>query len=343
VYVERLTKLKHFAATRKADGAAELAASFVHNVVRLHGVPESVVSDREPRMTALYYKELSRQLGTELHMSTARHPQSDGQSEREIKTLITALRSYCNQHQSDWDEHLDMLELGFNATVQASTQRSPHELLYGTAPRMPVDVALDSLRPDVPAAAARADRMKDALQHARDSLLTAQQRQARNADRYRRDAPLAVGDLVLLTIEGLTLRGFGNKLCSRYVGPFPVTAVVNANAYTVALPPQLQALHPTFNISRLKQYRDGSVAFPSRPQRHSRPPPIAEADSNGEKLYEVDRVIACKRAGRHGKRYLVAWVGCPAEDNTWQNRASLLPGAAEALADFEENQAASED
>ena len=342
VYVERLCKLKHFAATHSTDGAAELASSFVHTVVRPHGVPESIVSDRDPRFTAHYYAELTKLLGIDLHMSTARHPQSDGQSEREIRTLITALRSFCNDHQDDWDEYLDMLELGFNSSVQASTQQSPFELLYGVKPRLPIDVALAPLAPRNPAAISRADNMRKALEFGRTHLLQAQERQVQNADRHRRADAFAVGDRVLLSTEGLQLRNFGNKLCSRFIGPFVITAVVNANAYTLTLPPQLQALHPTFNIEKLKRYRDGRAAFPDRPQPHPRPPPVAPADSNGDAIWEVERVVAKRKQGR-GVQYLVAWKGYPAEENTWEPRASLLPGAADALADFENGQRASED
>ena len=105
-------------------------------------------------------------------------------------------------------------------------------MLYGMKPRLPIDVAFDAIAPHRnPAALDRAKRMRDALTHGREHLLAAQQNQIRNAS--RRDVPpLAVGDEVLLSTEGLTLRDFTNKLCARYIGPFPVTVVVNANAYT---------------------------------------------------------------------------------------------------------------
>jgi transposase InsO family protein len=334
VYVERFCKVKYFQPSRSTDGAAELASNFVRRVVAQHGVPESVVSDRDPRITAGYYAELSRLMGTKLSMSTAQHPQTDGQSEREIRTLITALRSFCNDHQDDWDDILPMLELGFNTSVQASTQRSPYELLYGQQPRTPLDVAVDPLLPRVPAAKERADRLREGFELARGKLALAQQRQARNADRHRRLVQLEVGDLVLLSTEGLQLRGHHSKLCSRYVGPFAVTEVVNANAIRLALPPQMQALHPVFNISRLKPYVSSSASFATRPQRYDRPPPEAQADSNGEALWQVDRVLACKKVGR-GKRYLVAWKGYPPEENTWEPHASISHTSA-----FEEFQAA---
>ena len=269
-------------------------------------------------------------------MSTARHPQSDGQSEREIQTLITALRAFCNKHQDDWDEYLDMLELGFNCTVQASTQRSPYAMLNGTEPRLPIDVALIPFEPQNPAALTRAERNQEALTYGRTCLLSAQERQAYNADRHRRAASFAVGDAVLLSTEGLQLKQHGNKLCSPYIGPFEVTAVVNANAYTLKMPPQLQALHPTFNIEKLKRYSDGRSLFPTRPLAYARPPPEAEKDSNGDALWVVSHIVAARTFGRK-KQCLVAWEGYPPEDWSWQDRSSLA-GASEALAEFDRRQ-----
>ena len=343
VYVERLCKLKHFVASKKSDGAVELAACFVKTVVRAHGVPETIVSDRDPRFTAHFYAELTKLIGATLAMSTARHPQSDGQSEREIKTLITALRAFCNEHQDDWDDYLDMVELGFNSTTQSSTQSSPFELLYGMKPRLPIDVALAPIAPKNPAAVDRAERMQSALQFARTHLLDAQQRQVKNANRHRRHAAFVVGDAALLSTEGLQLRNGSNKLCSRFIGPFEVLEVVNANAYKLKLPPQLQALHPTFNIDKLKPYRDGRRLFPNRPLQFDRPPPEVQADSNGDAQFEVERIVAQRKRGR-AVEYLVAWKGYPPEENTWVRRAALST-AADALAEFEHNQrvVASED
>ena len=320
VYVERLSKVKHFDATHKADGASELISSFIHTVVRPHGVPESVVSDRDPRFTAHYYAELTTLLGVKLNMSTARHPQSDGQTEREIRTLITALRAYCNENQDDWDEHLDMLELGFNCAVQSSTQLSPYEILYGQKPRLPIDAALSTIAPRNPAAINRTLRMAEALTFAREHIIHAQERQVHNAS--RREAFFSVGDEVLLSTDGLLLAGFQNKLTSRFVGPFVVTAEVNRNAYAVALPSRMQALHSTFNIDKLKLYRR-STAFPARPLQFVRPPPAVDADSNGQsEQWFVERITAQKKKGKQ-TLYLVLWEGYPAEESTWQTRADL--------------------
>jgi hypothetical protein len=185
----------------------------------------------------------------------------------------------------------------------------------------------------VPAAVDRAARMKEAFDFGRGQLVVAQERQARYADRHRRELKLAVGDQVLLTTEGLQLRNFTNKLCSRFIGPFPITEIVNANAFKLKLPPQLKALHPVFNISKLKPYVANNSKFASRPQRFDRPPPEAESDTNGDKVFEVERIVAARGRGR-GLRYLVAWKGYPPEENTWEPRSALLL-AREALAEFE--------
>ena len=228
-----------------------------------------------------------------------------------------------------------MLELGFNATTQSSTKISPFELMYGSKPRLPIDVALAPVAPRNPAAIDRAERMQTALRFVRSNLLSAQERQALNADRHRRPAAFAVGDAVLLSTEGLQLRDGSNKLCSRFVGPFEVIEIVNANAYKLKLPPQLQALHPTFNIEKLKPYRDGRMLFPSRPQRYDRPPPVIDADSNGDEKFVVERIMAQRKKGRT-VQYLVAWKGYPPEENTWESRAAVVD--TDAFAEFEHDQ-----
>ena len=147
VYVDRLTKLKRFAAARTTDGSVQLAGTTLRTIIGPHGMPKSFVSDRDPRITARFWRELSRLLGSDVDLSTAQHPQSDGQSEREIQTLITALRSYVNAMGDDWDEYLPALELAFNSKRQASTGAAPFTLVYGTEARLPIDCVLDDVAP----------------------------------------------------------------------------------------------------------------------------------------------------------------------------------------------------
>ena len=263
--------------------------------------------------------------------------QSDGQSEREIQTVITALRGYVNAMGNDWDDYLPAIELALNSKPQASTGAAPFTLVYGTDARLPIDCALDGVRPaTVPAAGDRAQRMKKALDLARSKAELAQARQKRLADRHRRLLQLTAGDQVLLSTENLQLRSGTHKLTGRYIGPFRVVGSVNDNAVTLDLPPLLGALHPTFNISRLKLYRDGSALFPARPQPLHQPPAVT-TDTNGAASYEVECVLA-QRGSRYRRELLVHWKGYGSEHDQWQPRRELALTAPAAVADFDARQ-----
>jgi hypothetical protein len=268
VFVCRLTKMVHYVATTTNVTAPQLATLFMREVVRLHGVPEAILSDRDPRFTAHFWRAFWSQLGTTLTMSTAYHPQTDGQTERANRTLEEMLRSRINFAQTDWDEHLSMAELAVNNAQQASTGFSPFYLNYGKEVELPLDRAVAELRPtNNPEAATRIRRLHDDLARAHENLERAQQRQARYANQHRRDVTFKVGDQVLLSTEHLKMLGSEKrtpKFTFRYLGPFKIKRVVNANAYELDLPPTMQ-IHPVLNIDRLKQYRDGRLAFPDRP------------------------------------------------------------------------------
>jgi hypothetical protein len=175
--------------------------------------------------------------------------------------------------------------------------------------------------------------MKLALDHARTQAERAQAKQKRLADRHRRLLELKDGDQVLLATEGLQLRSGTHKLTGRYIGPFRVVGRVNDNAVTLSLPPLLGALHSTFNISRLKPYRDGRTAFPGRPQRLHQQPAV-EADTNGVAEYEVEAVMAQRsRGGR--RELLIRWVGYGPEHDQWQLRSELVRTAPLKVAEFD--------
>jgi hypothetical protein len=337
VYVDRLTKLKRFAVARTSHGSVQLADTTLRTIIGPHGMPKSLISDRDPRITAKFWRELSRLLGSEVNMSTAQHPQSDGQSEREIQTLIATLRSYVNAQGDDWDAYLPALELALNSKQQASTGVAPFTLVYGTQARLPIDCALDGVRPPtLPAVEERNKRMRKALDFARSKADIAQARQKRLADQHRRLLLLQPGDKVLLATEGLQLRSGTHKLTGRYIGPFKVIGSVNDNAVTLELPQLLGALHPTFNISRLKLYRDGSERFPTRPKQLCQPP-ATDTDTNGAASYEVECVLA-QRGGRGRKELLVRWKGYGAEHDQWLSRTEVARSASEAIAEFDARQ-----
>jgi len=115
-----------------------LAERYMQEVVRLHGVPESIVSDRDSRFTSHYWRSLQDSLGSKLNYSTSFHPQTDGQSERTIQTLEDMLRACVLDFGGSWDDHLHLVEFSYNNSYQASIQMAPFEALYGRKCRSPV-------------------------------------------------------------------------------------------------------------------------------------------------------------------------------------------------------------
>jgi len=336
VFVDKLTKMVHYAATTTTVSAPQLASIFMREVVRLHGVPESILSDRDPRFTSHFWRAFWAQLGTTLTMSTAYHPQTDGQTERANRTLEEMLRSRINFAQDDWDEHLAVAELAINNATQASTGFSPFYLNSGQHLRLPLDNELAAAAPDCnnPAAAERIRRLHSALDRARTNIEAAQQRQKHYADQRRRDVQFQPGDAVLLSTEHLRLVGDDArtpKLSAKFIGPFKIKRAVNDNAYELDLPQSLQ-IHPVINITRLKQYRDGAQLFPSRPPPDARPPPEI-VDENGEESYEVEEIMGRRGSGTR-REYLVKWRGYPQWEWTWEP-ARNVSQAAEAVAAFE--------
>ena len=335
VFVDKLTKMVHYVATTTTVSAPKLATLFMREVVRLHGVPESILSDRDPRFTAHFWREFWKQLGTTLKMSTAYHPQTDGQTERANRTLEEMLRSVVNFKQTDWDEHLATAELAINNAKQASTGFTPFRLNYGQEIQMPLDQAIAGLRPsNNPEAAERITRLQADLKLATSNIEKAQERQARYADQHRRDVTFAVGDKVLLSTEHLKLAGADKrtpKFTYKYIGPFEIKRVIGANAYELDLPAQLQ-IHPVLNISRLKAYHDGQQLFPNRVSPETRPPPEASTDGDAS-TFQVESILA-KRGSGARTQYLVEWMGYPRWEATWET-ASNLVGARQAMMDYE--------
>ena len=141
---------------------------------------------------------------------------------------------------------------------------------------------------------------------------------------------------MLLSTEGLQLRSGTHKLTGRYIGPFRVIGCVNDNAVTLELPPLLGALHPTFNISRLKLYRDGRAAFPTRPLRFTQPPAV-DSDTNGAPQYEVECVVASRGTGAR-RELLVRWKGYGPEDDKWQRRSELKRTAPRVVDEYDARQ-----
>ncbi|GJU10257.1 putative reverse transcriptase domain-containing protein [Tanacetum coccineum] len=236
VIVDRLTKSAIFVPMRETDPMEKLARMYLKKVVPMHEIPVSIICDRDPRFASNLYRSLQKALGTNLDMSTAYHPQTDGQSESTIQTLQDMLRACA----------------------------APFEALYGRKCRLPVCWAkvgqVQLTGPEiVQETTEKVIQIKQRMQAARD-------RQKSYADLKRKQMEFHVGDRVMLKVspwKGFVRFGKRGKLNPRYVGPFKVLEKVGSVAYKLEFPQELSRVHNTFHVSNLKKcYSDEPLAFP---------------------------------------------------------------------------------
>ena len=138
VIVDRLMKSTHFLAVRMTFSLERFFRLYIREIVRLHGVPVSIVLDRDPRFTAHFWKSFQKAMGTQLTMSTTFHSQIDGPSKRTIQVLEDMLRACVLDHKGSWEEHLPLVEFAYNNSYQASIQMASYEALYGRPCRSPL-------------------------------------------------------------------------------------------------------------------------------------------------------------------------------------------------------------
>ena len=213
------------------------------------------MSDRDPRFTAYFWKSFQKAMGTRLTMSTASHPQIDGQSEGTIQVLEDMLRPCVLDHQGSWEELLPLVEFAYNNSYQASIQMAPYEALYGRPCRSPLcwtEVGESSITgPDL----IRDTSEKVSL--IRERLLTAQSRQKSYADVRRRPLEFEVSDHVFLKVtpkRGVVRFGKRGKLSSRFIGPFEILERIGTVVYRLALPPSMSGVHEVFHVFMLLKY-----------------------------------------------------------------------------------------
>ncbi|KAJ9563826.1 hypothetical protein OSB04_008986 [Centaurea solstitialis] len=254
VIVDRLTKSAHFLPIREDYKMDKLARIYIKEIVTRHGVPISIISDRDSRFTSRFWQSLQKSLGSQLDWSTAYHPQTDGQSERTIQTLEDMLRACVMDFGGNWDDNLPLVEFSYNNSYHTSIQCAPYEALYGRKCRSPlswVEVGDSQLTgPEL------IQETTDKIGLIRDRLKAARDRQKSYADNRRKPLEFQVGDRVLLKVspwKGLVRFGKRGKLSPRYVGPFEIIERVGPVAYKLRLPEEMSEIHNTFHVSNLKK------------------------------------------------------------------------------------------
>lgn len=320
VFVDKLTKMVHLAPTSKRCTVDETARLFFQHVESKHGTPRQLITDRDSRLTSDFWAQLSKRLGITMLMSTAFHPETDGQTERTNKVVEEVLRNFLGTSRS-WDDLLPFVEFAINNAKSASTGYSPFYLNYGAHPRTRITNQIPGT-PDVslPVLQQLFDNRDHALLRVRQLLQAAQDRQKHYADQHRRPHTFLAGQQVLLSSKHLRFTGTGKrKLFPKFMGPFTIRDMVGHNAARLDLPSTWR-IHNVFHVSLLRPYHARNT---------SRPVPLPSV-VDGLPSYEVESIISHRdlKVGSHTVRqYLVKWQGFLDEHNSWET-VDDLPEAA---------------
>ena len=354
VVVDRFSKMAHFIPTQTQISAPELAQIFLDNVVRLHGFPRSIVSDRDTRFLSHFWRELFSLTDTTLRFSTANHPQTDGQTERTNRTLEQYLRIHARHNPTTWSKYLTTAEIAYNNLTHSATGMSPFYLVFQRHANFPLDFAYADLESKNAAVEALLNSRQKVLTMARDNLIKARDQMITHNQHKALPPPFKLHDMVLVHKAAFRTSHHLpdlNKFDDRWFGPYEIIRLVNQNAYALELPQSFK-YHNVINIAFLRLYRI-STKFPRQHPDSFLLPPVGPDDfasdsatrnkddsnnDNDANEYEAESILDCRlikqtRAKRakqtiaqqldastdpNDYEFLVKWKGYPIHDATWE-------------------------
>ncbi|KAJ9540003.1 hypothetical protein OSB04_026509 [Centaurea solstitialis] len=254
VVVDRLSKFAHFIPLKHPFTAQTVAEVFVKEIVRLHGIPESIITDRDKVFQSLFWKELFKLQGTKLKFSTAYHPQTDGQSEVVNRGLEQYLRCWVSDRPQQWSKWLPWAELSYNTAHHSAINGSPFKVLYGREPPPLVRYRKETTM--VQAVEAELESRDEIWDETRMHLLKAQFRMKQQADLKRTEVEFEKGDWVFLKLrpyrQKSLIKGNQPKLLARFYGPYQISERLGKVAYRLLLPDEAR-IHPVFHVSQLRK------------------------------------------------------------------------------------------
>ena len=311
--VDRATKMVHLIPCTKTTTAGEAARLYWQHVVRLHGVPRAIHTDRGAQFIGRWWREIWTLLGTKLRYGTAYHPQSQGQVERMNAVVSQTLRCLMSDVSdlTKWTEYLPTVEMVVNSLPNRSTGYSPFFLMYGYHPVLPVELLKGDESTNVETVSKFLMRTQEVWRSARAQMEKAVVAQKKYYDQKHRDVQFAVGDTVLLSTQNLRLKGIPHKLQRKFCGPYKILEKIGAQAYRLKLPDTWR-IHPVFHVSLLKQWRPSTL--------QSVPGEVELEDPDRPQYFDVEKILRWRwtsKTRRRQREFLVLWQGYPAEDAEW--------------------------
>jgi len=323
VVVDRFTKMAHFIPIDEKDSPT-VAKGSLNNVWKYHGFPEDIVSDRAGTFTGQYFTDLYDYLGIKRSMSTAFHPQTDGQTERMNQLIEAHIRAYCNFEQNDWAEMLPMAEYAYNNPNHSATKITPFYANYGYEPRSswPTEVHFRN-----PASGMYGhymtsvyDKLRNQLEEVRETMSKYYNKKWKSIERFKK------GDLEMLNGKNIRSKGQCKKSEDEVYGPFKILSVGhNGRYYKLELPTSWK-IDPTFNISLLERYRG------KNPGKE-----VVELEAN-DAGWTMESMITSGPSNNNATKhmYLVQWEGYSHEEKTCETYKHVLENAKKMLEDYYE-------
>lgn len=310
VITDKLTKYAYFVPYKEASNAKELAYAFMKNITSQHGVPQQIITDRDKLFTSNFWKALMDKLGLKHKLSTAFHPQTDGQTERLNQTLEQYLRSYVSWKQDDWVELLPMAQWAYNSSDIESIKMSPFKANFGMDPKDNLGQIGISKVPAVEELAVEMKQLHEALQQ---EWIFLQNRMAYYANKKRLSAPiLKRGDKVYLVRKNVTTNRQSDKLDWKKIGPYKIKKKLSDTNYKLELPKGTR-IHPVFHVSLLEPAPKNIPV-----DRHVEVSPLKGSVIE----YEVEKIL--KHQIEDGeKQYLIKWKNYDISESTWEIEEDL--------------------
>lgn len=313
VVVDLFSKYSHFVPIAHPFTAASIAQVYMANIYKLHGVPKALVSDRDRIFTSKLWQSLFSLVGVKLQMSSAYHPQSDGQTERVNQCMETFLRCFVNACPRNSFHWIHLAEFWYNTSWHSALFKSPFEVLYGHLPRQLGIEAADAVSvPELEEWLQERQVMQDLIKLHLDR---AKERMKKQADKKRSERSFAVGEMVYLKlqpyIQSSVATRANQKLAFKFFGPFQIIEKIGSVAYKLQLPSS-SSVHPVFHVSQLKKVLSNAVQVMPDIPNLSQPFQIP--------VRILQRRLAVDIGVSEG---LVQWSGWPLSLATWENLEDL--------------------